>query len=421
LQKFLFMNSRFLIILVVLLVLDVYFFQSISTLLKNSSASRRATVTYIYWGFTVFSVLLLLINFAYPFREWNQYIRIYVVAVVIGAMICKLVGSTFLLIDDVIRLFRWIASYIVPSTAPDPAHPHSISRLKFMSQVAVVMAALPYLSLIYGMFKSGFDIRVKKIQLTLGNLPDSFNGLRIVQISDIHCGSFTSTAHFENAVRIINEQKPDVIFFTGDLVNDVASETDKFHETFSKISAPMGVYSTLGNHDYADYVSWDNPQDKAKNLEILKSKHKDYGWKLLMNEHVALQKGEDKIALIGIENWGARGFTKYGDLKKAHAGTQNYPVKLLLSHDPSHWEAQVLKEYPDIDAAFAGHTHGMQFGIEIPGFKWSPVQYVYKQWAGLYQRGNQYLYVNRGLGFIGYPGRVGILPEITVFDLSNKA
>jgi uncharacterized protein len=421
LQKFLFMNSRFLIILVVLLVLDVYFFQSISTLLKNSSASRRATVTYIYWGFTVFSVLLLLINFAYPFREWNQYIRIYVVAVVIGAMICKLVGSTFLLIDDVIRLVRWIASYIVPSTAPDPAHPHSISRLKFMSQVSVVMAALPYLSLIYGMFKSGFDIRVKKIQLTLGNLPDSFNGLRIVQISDIHCGSFTSTAHFENAVRIINEQKPDVIFFTGDLVNDVASETDKFHEPFSKISAPMGVYSTLGNHDYADYVSWDNPQDKVKNLEILKSKHKDFGWKLLMNEHVALQKGEDKIALIGIENWGARGFTKYGDLKKAHAGTQNYPVKLLLSHDPSHWEAQVLKEYPDIDAAFAGHTHGMQFGIEIPGFKWSPVQYVYKQWAGLYQRGNQYLYVNRGLGFIGYPGRVGILPEITVFDLSNKA
>lgn len=415
------MHNRFLIILGVMLLIDVYFFQSISTLLKNASPSRRTTVYYIYWGFTIYSISLLLVNFIYPFREWNQYIRIYFVAFSAGAIICKFVGSLFLLSDDLIRLFRWIFTYLAPSTAPDPTHPHSISRLKFISQVTVVMAAVPYLSLIYGMIKSGFDIRVKKEKLVLNNLPDSFNGLKIVQISDIHCGSFTNTHHFENAVKIINEQKADILFFTGDLVNDVATETDKFNEVFSKFSAPMGVYSILGNHDYADYVTWDSAEEKAKNLESLKSKHKQYGWRLLLNEHVALQKGEDKIALIGIENWGARGFAKYGDLKKAHAGTQNYPVKLLLSHDPSHWEAQVIKEYPDIDAVFAGHTHGMQFGIEIPGFKWSPVQYIYKQWAGLYQHGKQYLYVNRGLGFIGYPGRVGILPEITVIELTNKA
>lgn len=415
------MNSRFLIILGVMLLIDVYFFQSLVTLLKNSNPSRRTTIYYIYWGFTIYSLSLLLINFIYPFREWNQYIRIYFVAFAAGAIICKFVGSLFLLTDDVIRLFRWIATYLAPSTAPDPAHPHSISRLKFISQVAVVMAAVPYLSLIYGMIKSGYDIRVKKIKIALSNLPESFNGLKIIQISDIHCGSFTSTHHFENAVKIINEQKADILFFTGDLVNDVATETDKFNEVFSKITAPMGVYSILGNHDYADYVTWDSAEEKSKNLENLKAKHKQYGWRLLLNEHVALQKGEDKIALIGIENWGARGFAKYGDLKKAHAGTQAYPVKLLLSHDPSHWEAQVLKDYPDIDAVFAGHTHGMQFGVEIPGFKWSPVQYIYKQWAGLYQQGKQYLYVNRGLGFIGYPGRVGILPEITLIELTNKA
>jgi predicted MPP superfamily phosphohydrolase len=415
------MNPRFLIILVVMLAIDLYFYQSISTLLKNASLHKKNTVFYIYWGFTAFSFSLILINFLYPFRDWNQFIRIYVVAFVIGAFICKFFGSIFILADDLIRLFRWIASYIAPSTAPDPLHPHSISRLKFMSQLAVVMAGLPYLGLIYGMFKSGFDIRVKQVQLNITKLPDSFNGLKIVQISDIHCGSFTSTNHFENAVRIINEQKPDILFFTGDLVNDVATETEKFIETFSKFTAPMGVYSCLGNHDYGDYVKWESAEEKEKNLTDLKAKHKQFGWNLLLNEHVTVQKGEDKIAILGIENWGARGFTKYGDLDKAHAGTQDYPVKLLLSHDPSHWEAEVLKEFPDIDAAFAGHTHGMQFGIEIPGFKWSPVQYVYKQWAGLYKSGDQFLYVNRGLGFIGYPGRVGILPEITVFELSNKA
>lgn len=215
------------------------------------------------------------------------------------------------------------------------------------------------------------------------------------------------------------EQKPDLILFTGDLVNNVAGEMQNYMDVFNQFQVPLGVYSILGNHDYGDYVRWDSPQEKTANLEHLKKIHSDLGWQLLLNEHVTIEKGDEKIAIIGIENWSAKArFTKYGDLKKAYAGAALYPFKILLSHDPSHWVAEVLEEYPDIDLMLAGHTHGMQFGIEIPGFKWSPVQYIYRQWAGLYKQGKQKLYVNRGFGFIGYPGRVGILPEITVFELT---
>jgi predicted MPP superfamily phosphohydrolase len=195
---------------------------------------------------------------------------------------------------------------------------------------------------------------------------------------------------------------------------------EPFMNVLNKLEAPMGVFSTLGNHDYGDYVAWESDDAKRQNLEDLKTIHAQLGWKLLMNEHVALKKQDAEIALIGIENWGDKlRFPKYGDMKKAYAGAEKYPVKLLLSHDPSHWSNQVRQEYKDVDITFSGHTHGFQFGIEIPGFKWSPSQYVYKQWAGLYTDGNQHLYVNRGLGFLGYPGRVGILPEITVMELYN--
>ena len=215
------------------------------------------------------------------------------------------------------------------------------------------------------------------------------------------------------------KEKPDVILFTGDLVNNTTDEMDDYADVFSQLKAPMGVYSTLGNHDYGDYQQWESPDHKKANLEKMKEVQAALGWRLLMNEHVSLQKGDDKVALIGIENWSAKArFPKYGNLEKAHAGSDTYPFKILMSHDPSHWKAEVLEKYPDIDLMLAGHTHGMQFGVEIPGFKWSPVQYVYKEWAGLYAQANQKLYVNRGFGFIGYPGRVGILPEITVLELS---
>ncbi len=411
------MKVRFLIVLGVLLCIDWYFYQSVSTVMKNSSDNKKNIAAYIYWGFSIFSALLILSAVFFNYTSFPKFVRVYCWAIVLVILLVKIVGCLFILTDDLIRLFRWGFSYIPAADGVEKSH--SISRLKFVNQIGLLVAALPFTALIYGMIKGGFDIRVKKTRLVLPNLPDAFNGLRIVQISDIHCGSFTSTAHFENAAKMIEMQKPDILFFTGDLVNDLASETDDFIETFSKMKAPMGTYSSLGNHDYADYITWDSKEAKAKNLEDLKAVHAKVGWRLLLNENVALERGGEKIALIGIENWGARGFTKYGNLKKAYEGAENYPVKILLSHDPSHWEAQVLKEYPNIDLTFAGHTHGMQFGVDLPHFKWSPVKYFYKQWSGLYEQAGQYLYVNTGLGFIGYPGRVGMLPEITVVELYN--
>jgi predicted MPP superfamily phosphohydrolase len=412
---------RILIIGVIMLAIDWYFYQALATVLKEASVYKKNLVTYIYWGFTAFTILVFLTPTVISIEHWPKHLRVYLIALVVMAIASKIIGSLFLLADDIIRLFRWIGSYFTTSPEPVAENIHRISRLKFLSQVALGMTALPFMGFIYGMVKGAFDYKVHKTRVVLPNLPSSFNGFKIVQISDIHSGSFVSTTPLETAIKIINEQNPDIILFTGDLVNNIATEMDPYMDTLNKLKAPMGIFSSLGNHDYGDYISWDSPETKKENLENLKKVHAKLGWRLLMNEHVPLQKGDDQIALLGIENWGGNlNFPKYGDLKKAHEGTDHFPVKLLLSHDPSHWNMQVKEEYKSIDITFSGHTHGFQFGIEIPGFKWSPSQYVYKQWAGLYQHENQYLYVNRGLGFLGYPGRIGILPEITVMELYNS-
>lgn len=415
------LSIRVFIIGLLLLLVDWYFYQAIITVLKESSAFRKSASAYIYWGFTIFTFLLFLTPSFISLADWPKYIRVYLFALVIMVAVSKIIGSLFLATDDIIRLFRWIGSYFTTKTEIVVENAHSISRLKFLSQIALGMTALPLAGFIYGMVRGAFDYKIHPIKVTLPNLPSAFNGLKIIQISDIHSGSFVSTAHLEEAVKIIEREKPDLIFFTGDLVNDRASETDLYIEVLSKIKAPLGVFSTLGNHDYGDYVTWGSPEAKAENLNNLKNVHAQVGWKLLMNEHIPIKIGEDEIAIIGIENWGGSfHFPKYGDLKKAHSGTEKYPVKLLLSHDPSHWDLQVKEDYKDIDITFSGHTHGGQFGIEIPGFRWSPSQYAYKQWAGLYSHQDQHLYVNRGLGFLGYPGRVGISPEITVMELYNS-
>lgn len=256
--------------------------------------------------------------------------------------------------------------------------------------------------------------------MSFPNLPAAFEGLKLVQISDVHSGSLQDISAVNKGIDLILAQNPDLIFFTGDLVNDRATEMGPLKSSFARLKAPMGVYSTLGNHDYGDYVQWPSAADKQANLQALMQVHKDMGWDLLMNEHRVLEKNGEKIAVVGIENWGAKGrFPKYGKMEEAVKGTENIPFKLLLSHDPSHWDAQVKPQYPDIDIMFSGHTHGMQFGLENPYFKWSPVKWMYKQWAGLYEDGAQKLYVNRGFGFIGYPGRVGIMPEITVIEFGR--
>ena len=328
-----------------------------------------------------------------------------------------------MLFADILMIIPNVISFLFsfknhPVGSP-PEGSRFISRFTFISQTALLIGGALTASLAYGM-SNRYRYQFKNVKLSLKDLPDEFKGLRIIQISDIHSGSFDDPEAVTKGVEAIMQEKPDLILFTGDLVNDRAMEIVPYLKVFNQLKAPLGVYSVLGNHDYGDYISWPSEKEKKENLEMLKQHHSDLGWRLLVNEHVLLERNNCQIALIGIENWGARGFTKYGDMKKAVAGLEGIevPVKILLSHDPSHWEAEVRKDYQDIALTLSGHTHGMQFGIDIPGFKWSPVQYVYKQWAGLYQQENQYLYVNRGFGFIGYQGRLGVLPEITLIELA---
>jgi predicted MPP superfamily phosphohydrolase len=276
--------------------------------------------------------------------------------------------------------------------------------------------------MIYGIFKTAFDFKIHRVSLHATNLPIEFEGLKIAQISDIHTGTLVNREQLLKAVEMILSLNPDLILFTGDLVNNRTDEAYPYKDILNKLKAPMGVYSVLGNHDYGDYYQWNSEDEKKKNFNDMLSLHAELGWKLLMNEHILFNRGESTIALIGVENWGnALRFPRYGKLDVATKGTEKSSYNILMSHDPSHWDAQVNRYYKNIDLTLSGHTHGFQFGVEIPGFKWSPSQYVYKQWAGVYRNGEQVINVNRGLGCIGYMGRVGIKPEISLITLSAKS
>lgn len=408
-----------------MLLLDFYVYQAIKVV--SQSASPRIK-TFIYSGYWVISLSAIILLIILPYLKIDKQAwlsRSTLFALLAGLFFAKLVASLFFLIDDLRRGIQWSAGKIFFSNTEGEnlQAGERISRSAFMSWMGMLAGGGLYGSLVYG-FGNKYRYQVKRVKLSYPNLPASFKGLKVVHISDIHSGSFTDKKAVMRGVQKILDEKPDLVLFTGDLVNNVAGEMDDYIDVFSRVKAPMGVYSTLGNHDYGDYVHWDSPEEKQKNLEQLKEVHRQLGWRLLMNEHVVLEKGSDQIAVIGIENWSAKArFPKYGDLSKAYAGSAAYPFKILLSHDPSHWKAEVITNYSDIDLMLSGHTHGMQFGVEIPGLKWSPVQYVYKEWAGLYEletggKAGQKLYVNRGYGFLGYPGRVGILPEITVLELS---
>jgi predicted MPP superfamily phosphohydrolase len=354
-----------------------------------------------------------------PPPQWHSFFR-FIASCFVIILLCKLIGCTFLLIDDVIRLLRWVLSFFIKTSTDVGESAGGISRLKFLSQVAVTFTVIPAVGFIYGIIRGAYKYRVHHVKVPSANLPQAFDGFRIVQLSDIHTGSFLDNTALSKAFDIVVKQNADLILFTGDLVNNRCDETDDFVEIYKRLKAPYGVFSVLGNHDYGDYVEWGSAEEKQNNFERLKAVQAEAGWRILMNEHVALEKSGEKIALLGIENWGGSlRFPRYGKMSEAHRGTEKYPFKILMSHDPSHWEKQVQPEYPDVDLTLSGHTHGMQLGIEIPGFKWSPVQYIYKQWAGLYKNGKQFLYVNRGLGFLGYPGRLGIWPEITVIELKK--
>ncbi len=408
------------IFLSIMLALDFYFFLAIRTVSQNATPRTKAIVAIVYWSVTILAVVGFL---AFVFTEepfLGKKIRTYLFATVIGLFLAKLTAMIFFLTDDLRRGIQWAAGRLLfRNTEVDKMSGEGISRSVFLSWLGIAAGGTLFSSLLYG-FSNKYNYNIKRVQLAFENLPASFKGLRIVHISDIHSGSLLDKRAVQAGVSRILDERPDLILFTGDLVNDKATEMDMLKDVFAGLNAPLGVYSILGNHDYGDYVQWPiEGVSKTQNLDNLKKVHADMGWRLLMNEHVVLEKNGEEIAILGIENWSAKGrFPKHGKMVNAHAGTEKYPFKILMSHDPSHWEGEVRTQYQDIDLMLSGHTHGMQFGVEIPGFKWSPVQYMYKQWAGLYEADRQKLYVNRGFGFIGYPGRVGVLPEITVIELT---
>jgi predicted MPP superfamily phosphohydrolase len=423
------------IVALIMIVIDIYVFQAVKFLMQGNSDKARLTVFSIYW--TV-SILSLAVVISFPFIsafQTNKFLRNYVFAVIVGLFFAKLLAMIFFLLDDIRRGFLWIMGKLFSNTGARflGEEGTTISRSAFLSWLGVGIGGTFLGSFIWG-FSNKYDYHLRKVKLSFSNLPQSFKGLKIVQISDIHSGSFQDKHAVERGVELALKQNPDIILFTGDLVNDIADEMNDYIDVFSKLNAPLGVYSVLGNHDYGDYYQWkdrdEHHAEKEKQLgkrihsplqeasiNKVKEIQAQMGWRLLMNEHVAIERNGEQIGLLGIENWGAKGFARYGKMHEAHAGTEVYPFKILLSHDPSHWDAEVRLKYSDVDLTLAGHTHGMQFGIENPYFKWSPVQWIYKQWAGLYEEGKQKLYVNRGYGFIGYPGRVGILPEVTLIEL----
>ncbi|MBK8712064.1 MAG: metallophosphoesterase [Niastella sp.] len=407
------------IIILIMLALDFYVFQAVRTISQNATSKTRFILFSIYWGISILSVLgfLFFVFTDSPFL--GKRFRTYLFASITGIVFAKMIAIIFFIADDIRRAIQWIASKIFLSRQEGEIFQATpIARSAFLSWMGMAAGGVLFGSLLQG-FSNKYNYHVRKVKLHFPNLPKAFVGLKIVQISDIHSGSFTNKKEVEHGVSLVMEQQADLILFTGDLVNDRADEMDEYKEVFNKIQAPLGVFSTLGNHDYGDYVSWPiKGLTKAENLELVKKAHADMGWRLLMNEHVAIERNGESFALIGIENWSAKArFPKHGRMDLAYPGAEKFLFKILMSHDPSHWDAEVRPKYGDIDLTLSGHTHGMQFGVEIPGFKWSPIQYVYKQWAGLYESGKQKLYVNRGFGFIGYPGRVGIMPEITVFEL----
>ena len=411
---------------VILFLLDFYIFFALrSTKIKFV---KTRWFTYLWWGYSV--ALLLGVFISYKYNIPLTYRSIILVAFFLTA-ISKFIYTAILLIDDLRRGGLWISRIINPKKKAniaeqiqqleeplEEAPSKGISRSDFLMKSGIVVASLPLFPLSWGVISGAYDYQVRREKLVLPNLPKAFQGMRIAQISDIHSGSFYNKKAVLGGVEMLLKEKADMIFFTGDLVNNVATEMRDYQDIFSKLHADFGVFSVLGNHDYGDYYyGKEDSAAKRKNLQDVIQTHKVMGYDLLMDENRTIKLGGDELAIVGVQNWGTGRFPKKGDLSKALLGTEDKAVKLLLSHDPSHWRAQVLDT--DVDAMFAGHTHGMQFGVRLENFQWSPAKYVYNEWAGLYKEDNKQLYVNVGYGFLGYPGRVGILPEITIFELTS--
>ena len=405
------MHSRIWAFVAFFFTFELYAFQAFKTVFAGSTL-----LPWIYFGGTAIILISILLYFNFEMRKKFRVPRQLLMATFFLLFIPKVFITLLLIPEDLFRLGKGLVNG-VSGMFGNSLH-LALDRSAAWDSFALIFAGILMLAFIYGALFNVYNYKIRKIPVKLVRLPKSFDGLKVVQISDIHSGSLSDVKAVKKAVDKINALEPDLIFFTGDLVNNVAVEALDFVETFSQLKAKHGVYSILGNHDYGDYMVWPDEASKIKNLDLLKSLHTKMGWRLLLNENIHIERDGEKIVVAGVENWSARGrFHTYGKLENALQGIQDAFTVLLLSHDPSHWEAEILDHPAKVDITFSGHTHGMQFGIEFFNFKWSPVKYFYKQWAGLYSRNDQHLYVNRGFGVIGYPGRVGILPEITLFTL----
>lgn len=409
--------SFFIIFLIFYSFLDYYVFQAVKVVVSNFSNTGKLLIYSLYWSLTIFSFAALVVFGSVDPTKYHN-LRTFLATAVFMNILGKLTAGLFVFADDIVRLGKYAYQGLFQNGVPNPSTENGISRSEFLSKSALVAGALPVAAMSYGILSGAYDYRVRRRTITLPNLPKAFDGIRIAQLSDIHSGSFYNKTAVKGGIDLLNAEKPDLFLFTGDLVNNESKEVKDYLDIFSKVKASAGKYSILGNHDYGDYKAWGSQQAKKKNLEELVQSHKEMGWDILLNEHRYVEVDGERLAIMGVENWGARGFAKYGDLNET-AKHVEADTKILLSHDPSHWDAQIRPDHSDIDLTLSGHTHGFQFGIEIGNFRWSPSQYLYKQWADLYTKGNQHLYVNRGFGFLGYPGRVGILPEITILELKR--
>ena len=394
-------------------VLEWYAFQAI-----KASTNQR-----IWWWLYLSIATFLLINLFIGLLQFDRSrgfstYETYSFGLFFAMAVFKLMVGGMLLLEDLIRGMKGLINIVSQTTTSDNLY--LPKRRAFISQLAIALGMIPSGALIYGMLKGKYNYQVLRYTLTYDDLPQSFDGYQITQISDIHSGSFDNAEKVQYGIDLINQQESDIILFTGDLVNNIAEEMRPWQNQFSTLNAPHGVFSVLGNHDYGDYYQWPSEQDKVDNMNQLSTLQKEMGWTLLRNEHHFIQRGKERLVLLGVENWGT-GFKRAGDLEKTLENVEEKDFKILMSHDPSHWEAQILPHAFPIHLTLSGHTHGMQFGIEIPGWiKWSPVKWRYKQWAGVYEQGQQKINVNRGFGFLAYPGRFGMWPEISVITLRRS-
>ncbi len=397
---------------------DILFFISLNIFLQNLHMFLNPLAVGLFW---VIPLLFIFVFFRFKFDQTNREPAILTGVYKVGGLFLtlylpKLIFIVFHLLNIITRV---IISGLVHIINLVFSKDFVSIDFYFFSYTGMIISVVLFLLLLYGMLIGRFQFKIEKVSMNFRKLPVSFNGLRIVQISDIHLGSwYRKEKKMEKVVRLINNLNPDLILFTGDLVNNFSEEAKGWTEILSRLQSKLGKYSILGNHDYGDYWDWASPDEKSDNMKLLYSMHKSMGFRLLLNESDVLKKDGHEIGIIGVENWGKPPFMQYGDLKKATENLKPVPFKILLSHDPSHWSAEI-HEKTDIDLTLSGHTHGMQFGFKIGKFQWSPVKYIYKLWSGLYGNNGQYLYVNRGLGSLGFPGRVGMRPEITLIGLQN--